>query len=684
MFSVVGLNGGRGKIKSNMEWDSRVWNLKHFRSDEHYLASVCGEVTTDLTFARMKFMKLGSKPDSFQTDGNNVRYVVAELAADMVVNIGDVKFYLHKFPLLSKSIRLQRLVSNTDEQNNEQINIPDIPGGPDAFEICAKFCYGMTVTLNAYNVVAVRCAAEYLEMHETIEKGNLVYKIEVFLNSSIFRSWKDSIIALQTTKSLHPWCEELKVISHCVDSIASKACIDPSKVEWSYTYNRKKLPSENGIEAHWNGVRKHHTVPKDWWVEDMCELEIDFYERVIVTIKTKGRMPGNVIGEALKAYTLKRLPGFSKGIIQGDDVVKNRSLVDTIISLLPTEKGSVPCSFLVKLLKAVLVLDSGEMGKRELVRRIGVQLDEASIADLLIQAPAEENGMYDVDIVKLMVEEFVMQEKSAQTDLPVAEELREIRSPGLVSDISKLAVAKLVDGYLTEIARDPNLPLSKFVDLAEMVSGFSRETHDGLYRAIDMYLKEHPDISKSEKKRICRLMDCKKLSVDACTHAVQNERLPLRVVVQVLFFEQVRATTSSAGGTRSDLSGNVRALFPLENGGSHGSSRSATTNTEEDWDAVPTAEELKALKGELASLRLGAGSGGSDRNGSEDAKSSIEKAAASKVKGLLMSKKIFSKLWSSKGGQGENSSSDTSESPGSGNPEDTKSTPFRNSRHSVS
>ena len=28
-------------------------------------------------------------------------------------------------------------------------------------------------------------------------------------------------------------------------------------------------------------------------------------------------------------------------------------------------------------------------------------------------------------------------------------------------------------------------------------------------------------------------MDCKKLSMDACMHAAQNERLPLRVVVQV-------------------------------------------------------------------------------------------------------------------------------------------------------
>ncbi|KAK9286464.1 hypothetical protein L1049_014861 [Liquidambar formosana] len=203
----------------------------------------------------MKFMKLGSKPDTFQTDGNNFRYVATELASDIIVNVGDVKFYLHKFPLLSKSARLQKLVTTTNEENSDEVHIPDIPGGPATFEICAKFCYGMTVTLNAYNVVATYCAAEYLGMNETIEKGNLTYKIEVFLNSSIFRSWKDSIIVLQTTKSLLPLSEDLKLVAHCINSIASKASVDISKVDWSYSYNRKKLPEENGNDPNWNGVR---------------------------------------------------------------------------------------------------------------------------------------------------------------------------------------------------------------------------------------------------------------------------------------------------------------------------------------------------------------------------------------------------------------------------------------------
>lgn len=42
-------------------------------------------------------------------------------------------------------------------------------------------------------------------------------------------------------------------------------------------------------------------------------------------------------------------------------------------------------------------------------------------------------------------------------------------------------------------------------------------------------------------------MDCQKLTLEACTHAAQNERLPLRTVVQVLFFEQLQLRQAIAG-----------------------------------------------------------------------------------------------------------------------------------------
>ncbi|KAK6160538.1 hypothetical protein DH2020_003919 [Rehmannia glutinosa] len=210
----------------------------------------------------------------------------------------------------------------------------------------------------------------------------------------------------------------------------------------------------------------------------------------------------------------------------------------------------------------------------------------------------------------------------------------------------KAMVVKPIDGYLAEIAKDHNLSLSMFMTTAEMVSKFSRPSHDGLYRAIDTYLKAHPSISKSERKKICRLMDCKKLSADACMHAVQNERLPLRVVVQVLFFEQIRVSASSG------------------------------TNTPDLPKAIKDLNCDSALRGEIATLRLGNG-----RNVGENRVA----VKAAKTKCFINSKKLFSKIWSRKEGtQTENSGSDSSDSLGSANHDDVKCTPTRKGRHSVS
>ncbi|WZY89496.1 hypothetical protein YC2023_046231 [Brassica napus] len=470
-------------------------------------------------------MKLGSKPDTVQSKGDNVRYVATELETELIVTIGNIKFYLHKFPLLSKSGYLQKLIatSRNEEKKNQvdEVDISEIPGGSVAFEVCVKFCYGITVTLNAYNVFAARCAAEFLEMNETFEKSNLAYKIDVFLNSTIFRSWKDSIIVFSTTRDLSPNYTNEFTLKRCLDSIAYTASIDTSKVEWSYTYNRKKKLDEKA-------------VPRDWWVEDLCELHIDLYKQAIEAIETRGKVPVEVIGEALHAYARRRIGGFSKGSVR----VIDKSLTESIIELLPEKKGSVSSSFLSKLLRASVFLGCEETVKERLKKRISEQLEETAVSDIL---------MFDIDMVQSLVNEFMDRDPKSHP---------------------KASVAKLVDGYLAEKSRDPNLLLQNFLSLVETVSSFPRQSHDGLYRAIDMFLKEHPGIDKSEKKRVCGLMDCRKLSAEACEHAVQNERLPMRVIVQVLFFEQIRVNGSSTGYSTPELT-------------------TTTLNTEDDeWDHV--------------------------------------------------------------------------------------------------
>ncbi|KAG2250736.1 hypothetical protein Bca52824_080872 [Brassica carinata] len=48
-------------------------------------------------------------------------------------------------------------------------------------------------------------------------------------------------------------------------------------------------------------------------------------------------------------------------------------------------------------------------------------------------------------------------------------------------------------------------------------------------------LRAHQKIDKTKRKRLCRILDCKKLSVGANKNAAQSRLLPLRVMVHILF-----------------------------------------------------------------------------------------------------------------------------------------------------
>lgn len=389
-----------------------------------------------------------------------------------------------QFPLLSKSNQLQKLVTKANEEDSDEIFLGDFPGGPKAFEICAKFCYGMTVTLNAYNVVAARCAAEYLEMTEDIDRGNLIFKIEVFLNSSIFRSWKDSITVLQTSKSLLPWSEDLKIIGRCIDSIASKTSVDPANITWSYTYNRKLTEPDRITEHKMTYQEKFESVPNDWWVEDICELDIDLYKRVMIAVKSKGRMDSVVIGEALKIYAIRWLPDSIDALVSEAHAWRNKALVETIVCLLPSDNVvGCSCSFLLKLLKVAILVGADE-SSIELMKSICPKLHEASVKDLLIPARSPQSTIYDVQLVQCLLNQY-MNEKGISCDTEVTEK----KDKAIFGHRSIVNIGKLLDCYLAEIAHDPNLSLSSFVDLSQSVPGFARPNHDGLYRAIDIYLK---------------------------------------------------------------------------------------------------------------------------------------------------------------------------------------------------
>lgn len=473
-----------------------------------------------------------------------------EIPSDVTVHVGEVSFSLHKYPLVSKSGYIRKLVSGASDADLCAIEIHDIPGGAEAFELASNFCYGINFEIGIENISMLRCAAEYLEMTEDYAAGNLVTRTEAYLNDIALKSLSGAVTVLHLAENLIPVAEKIKLVSRCIDTIVHMACKD----------NQFSLlgKTENSYE---NGNSSSVPQPKPivhWWSEDLTVLRIDIFQRVITTMMTKG-FKQYELGPILMLYAQKSFRGldiFGKGRkkIEPKQEHEKRVVLETIVALLPVEKNTMSVSFLSMLLRASIFLETTVACRLDLEKRIGEQLGQAVLDDLLIPSYSfTGDTLFDVDTVQRIMMNYL------EYGMNGAEFDDGYFSP-LPSDMER--VGKLMESYLAEVASDRNLTVSRFISLAELIPEQARITEDGIYRAVDIYLKAHPTLSDMERKKVCSLMDCQKLSRGACAHAAQNERLPVQTVVQVLYYEQQRLRECMGGESPASRMGGESPAQP--------------------------------------------------------------------------------------------------------------------------
>uniref|UniRef100_A0A7N0T3R8 Uncharacterized protein n=1 Tax=Kalanchoe fedtschenkoi TaxID=63787 RepID=A0A7N0T3R8_KALFE len=504
----------------------------------------------------MACVKLGSKTDAFQRQGQ-AWFCSTGLPSDIIVEVEEMSFHLHKFPLLSRSGVMERLIAKASENGEEKcvIRLNDLLAGAKTFELLCKFCYGVKFELTALNVVYLRCVAEQLEMTEEYGEGNLISQTEMFLNQVVLRSWKDSLKALQSCDNIISHADKLNITKRCIESLAMKASTDPNLFGWPIMERGGVMQSPGG-SVLWNGIsigaRPKNSSP-DWWYEDASSLTLPLFKRLITAIESRG-IDQEIIAGSLTFYAKKYLPGLNRRPGPSETSMRlapsasgaplseedQKLLVEEIDSILPMREGLVSTKILFGLFRTAMILKASPSCISNLEKRIGMQLDQATLEELLMPNFSDSmETLYNVDCVQRILEHFLSVDQATG-----GAEGQLMGSPSLTP---LTMVAKLIDGYLAEVAPDVNLKLPMFQALAALVPEFARPLDDGLYRAIDIYLKSHPWLPESDKEQLCRLMDCQKLSLEACTHAAQNERLPLRIIVQVLFFEQLQLRTSVAG-----------------------------------------------------------------------------------------------------------------------------------------
>lgn len=149
--------------------------------------------------------------------------------------------------------------------------------------------------------------------------------------------------------------------------------------------------------------------------------------------------------------------------------------------------------FLSMLLRAAIYLETTVACRLDLEKRMGTQLGQAVLDDLLIPAYSfTGDTLFDVDTVQRIMMNFLEFELEGSRLGYNADDVYVSLPP---SDMER--VGKLMESYLAEIASDRNLSVSRFNALAELIPEQSRVTEDGMYRAIDIYLKVQSPTFKS-------------------------------------------------------------------------------------------------------------------------------------------------------------------------------------------
>lgn len=185
------------------------------------------------------------------------------------------------------------------------VEINDVPGGPAGFELAAKFCYGINFELAIENIAIARCVAEYLEMTEDYAARNLIVRTEAYLTEVGLNSLPGAIRILQSSESLIPVADDVKLITRCVDAIAFIVTKE-SQVSIS--------ASADGSSEGLGSYSSSSSSLVDWWAEDLIILGISTFQRVLLAMIFRG-FNKYALGSIVTLYAQKCLQDLVTSLI---------------------------------------------------------------------------------------------------------------------------------------------------------------------------------------------------------------------------------------------------------------------------------------------------------------------------------------------------------------------------------
>jgi len=373
--------------------------------------------------------------------------------------------------------RIRRLVAAgaATARRHPRVALHGFPGGPEVFEIVARFCHtdgGRGAAVTAANACVLRCAAEFLDMAAadapeaaSTAAPSLVRMTEKALEEMPHWPWHTVVDAVKQCQRLLPLADSTGAFDAAVAALVSQMAVPPpaagdttptgsSPESTAFRFSCDTKSSSLSLRGS--------CISRTWWFEDLVAFGPATVERVASALVVRGTDHG-VVARFLFYYLKCRIVGASAE-------EKKEMLEASVAVMARLDRSAVSCKGLFGILRIAAPLRLADACQERLVAMIGRKLDHATLDNLLVPAPSGTASLYDVSLVLRFLAAFLC--------------------GGAGDEPARLKkVGRLVDLYLAEVAPDPSLRPAKFLELATALPAPARDCHDALYRAIDIYFQ---------------------------------------------------------------------------------------------------------------------------------------------------------------------------------------------------
>ncbi|XP_061360073.1 BTB/POZ domain-containing protein At3g22104 [Gastrolobium bilobum] len=428
---------------------------------------------------------------------------------------GEETFIVDKAVIAQYSGKFAKLFGKSSGgTRNLKVIFHDFPGGAEGFELILRFCYNSgKAYISPSNLLLARCAAEYMEMKESVvDVSNLFEQTEKSLQEISYWTWSDLLIVLKQCQNLSLVADSSVMLERCLDSVVGRVVLASEASPCPSTCSTDSSGIRFSCDSKSTESMKTNFSRSTWWFEDLLFLNPLFVEMLVKSMLSR-KLDHVVISRFLLYY--------QKAKFSTAATYEKSKIIEMVIDMhYNMDHSTVSCKTLFGILRVTVCLNISKCSRNKLENMIGSQLDQATLDNLLVPSPYGISYLYDVSLVLRFLKAFLR------------------GGTGLVTPIRMRKVASLIDLYIAEIAPDPCLKTSKFLALATAFPDSARDSYDELYHAVDMYLEVHAQLSQEERVKICCGLNYDKLSPQACLHLSQNSKFPSKSAVHALISQQ--------------------------------------------------------------------------------------------------------------------------------------------------